>query len=253
MQALDRVARLLRFSPAKRLNTKDAYALWADTYPPAPHNPLMEVEQSVVAPVIAAATPIRALDVGTGTGRYLPLLASAGARLVVGLDLSMPMLGHQDGDRPRVCADACRLPFPDGCFDFVCSSLMVGDVADLGGWMHEMARVLTPGGHVVYSDFHPSWSSEQWRRTFRGVDGKRYELSYFPHTIDEHLARLQDSALIVRTIREPRLAGRKAPVVVVFHATKRTDAARRKRSSGQWDDPELCDPTSAGPRPDKSR
>src|SRR5436190_20336848 len=28
MQALDRVARLLRFSPAKRLNTKDAYALW---------------------------------------------------------------------------------------------------------------------------------------------------------------------------------------------------------------------------------
>jgi len=247
MQALDRVARLLRFSPARRLNTKDAYALWADTYPPTPHNPLMEVEQSVVAPVIAAAAPIRALDVGTGTGRYLPLLASAGARLVVGLDLSMPMLGHQGGDRPRVCADACCLPFPCDTFDFICSSLMVGDVADLAGWMNEISRVLTPGGHLVYSDFHPSWSSEQWRRTFRALDGKRYELSYFPHTIDEHLARLQDSELIVRTIREPRLEGRKAPVVVVFHATKRTAVARRKRSPQPWDDPQLSDTEPAGP------
>ena len=130
---------------------------------------------------------------------------------------------------------------------------MVGDVADLAGWMHEMARVLCPGGHLVYSDFHPSWTNEQWRRTFRGIDGKRYELSYFPHSIDEHLARLQDSALIVRTIREPRLAGRKAPVVVVFHATKRSLAARRKRSAGQWGDGQLCDPTPAGSIPGNSR
>src|SRR5262245_35138313 len=212
MEALDRVARLLRFSPPRLLDAQDAYALWADTYPPRPHNPLMEVEQSVVAPVIAAARPARALDLGTGTGRYLPLLAAAGARLVVGLDLSMPMLGHQTERRPCVCADACRLPFPAASFDLICCSLMVGDVEDLGDWMSETARVLAPGGHLVYSDFHPSWSRQQWRRTFRTTDGGHYELAYFPHTIEEHLARLQACSLMVRTIREPRLEGRSAPV-----------------------------------------
>ena len=221
MPALDRVARLLRFTPARLLDAQDAYALWADTYPPRPHNPLMEVEQSVVEPVITAAKPARALDIGTGTGRYLPLLAATGAHLVVGLDRSMPMLGYHADHRPRVCADGCRLPFPAGSFDFICSSLMVGDVEDLGAWTREVARILAPGGQLVYSDFHPSWSREQWRRTFRATDGRRYELAYFPHTIDQHLACLQDSELVVRTIREPRLGPRKAPVVVVFHATKR--------------------------------
>ena len=203
---------------------REGYALWAETYPPWPHNPLMRAEQLAVEPIISAAAaasaPARALDVGTGTGRYLPLLASAGARLVVGLDLSLPMLRRKAYGLPRVCADACRLPFPGASFDLICSSLMVGDLEDLGAWLGEVTRVLAPGGHLVYSDFHPSWAAERWRRTFRTADGRLFELSYFPHAIDEHLALLAQAPFVVRAIREPRLAGRKTPVVVVFHAVK---------------------------------
>jgi malonyl-CoA O-methyltransferase len=216
----------------------EGYALWAETYPPWPHNPLMRVEQSAVEPILCAAAPARALDVGTGTGRYLPLLASAGARLVVGLDMSLPMLGRKAYGLPRVCADACRLPFPDSSFDLICSSLMVGDLEDLGAWLVEATRVLRPGGHLVYSDFHPSWTAERWRRTFRTADGRLFELSYFPHAIDEHLALLERAPFVVRTIREPRLAGRKTPVVVVFHAVK---PVRRRP------------PPSPVPRPDRAR
>ena len=57
-----------------------------------------------------------------------------------------------------VCADACRLPFRRGTFDLINASLMVGDVPDLAGWCREMARALSVGGHLVYSDFHPSWA-----------------------------------------------------------------------------------------------
>jgi SAM-dependent methyltransferase len=216
----DRLARLLRFGARRVVLAREGYALWAETYPPWPHNPLMRAEQSAVEPIITAAAPARALDVGTGTGRNLPLLASAGARLVVGLDMSLAMLGRKAYGLPRVCADACRLPFPDASFDLICSSLMVGDLEDLGAWLGEATRVLAPGGHLVYSDFHPSWSVERWRRTFRTADGRLFELSYFPHAIDEHLALLERVPVVVRTIREPRLAARTPPVVVVFHAVK---------------------------------
>jgi hypothetical protein len=73
----------------------------------------------------------------------------------------------------------------------------------------------------VYSDFHPSWNAERWRRTFRAADGRRVEISYFPHSMEQHLASLEQAPFEVRTIREPRLRNVTRPVVVVFHAVKR--------------------------------
>ena len=224
MHLVDSLLRLARAAGSlgvhQPLPPREGYALWADTYPPRPHNALMEVEQSIVQPLIEAALPTRALDVGTGTGRYLALLKSAGARSVVGIDMSLAMLGRSPRELPRVCGDACGLPFRDASFDLVCSSLMVGDVPDVRAWVREATRVLAPGGHLIYSDFHPSWAARRWRRTFRDAAGRRRELAYFPHQIEEHLAALDASPLAIRTIREPRVPGRPAPIVVVFHAVK---------------------------------
>jgi malonyl-CoA O-methyltransferase len=220
MATLAGLRRFWRRGAPDLLPTPEAYALWADTYPPWPHNPLMRSEHAVVAALIAAARPRRALDAGTGTGRLLPLLHAAGARVVIGLDLSMTMLQHRADAVPRVCANASTMPFAPGAFDLVCSSLMAGDVEDLGTWIKEAARVLAPGGHLVYSDFHQAWSQEGWRRTFITGDGRQIQLAYFPHAMDEHLTRLEQASLSVRAIREPRLPGRTAPGVVVFHAVK---------------------------------
>ena len=113
---------------------------------------------------------------------------------------------------------------------------MVGDIADLGVWTREMARVLAIRGHLVYSDFHPSWAQRGWSRTFRTADGEMHDVSFNPHTIDDHLTALQQAGLRVLAIREPRFSsprdarepGIKAfrrrwgnpQVVVVFHAVK---------------------------------
>ena len=201
--------------------------MWAETYPARPHNPLMELEQSAVEPIIRSIRPSRALDVGTGTGRYLSLLSAAGARTIVGVDLSLPMLHRNVHARARVCGDACCLPFPDGSFDLVCSSLMAGDLEHLGEWLAEAARVLAPDGHLVYSDFHPDGTSNGWRRTFRTGEGRQFELSFFPHAIDQHVALLGETSLTVRAIREPRPDRGAPPIVVVFHAVKRGAASRR--------------------------
>ena len=217
---LARAASALAPAPRRLLPPREAYALWAETYPPRPHNPLMEVEQAIVQPIILNAMPSRALDVGTGTGRYLKVLEMAGARSIVALDMSRDMLRRISREASRVCADGCRLPFRDASFDLICSSLMVGDVPDLPAWIGEASRVLAPGGHLVYTDFHPSWAARRWRRTFRDAGGRLRELAYFPHPIEEHLALLEAAPLAVRAIREPRVAERPAPVVVVFHAVK---------------------------------
>jgi malonyl-CoA O-methyltransferase len=224
------------------LQPREAYELWADTYPATAHNPLMEVEQSIVERLLAQVDAHRALDVGTGSGRYLPILAANGAR-VIGVDMSMAMLARVEeqaepvaaakGRRSRpgrriICADACRLPFRRGTFDLVNASLMVGDIGDLAGWVREVCRVLTQRGHLVYSDFHPSWRQNGWQRTFKDANGVLHAVAYQPHSIDEHLAALAKAGMAVQAIREPRLkiARRDTPVVVVFHATKEFGAGR---------------------------
>ena len=217
------------------LSAREAYELWAATYPPVAHNPLMRVEQDVVAPLLAHIRATRALDVGTGSGRYVPLLKATGASVVLGLDFSLAMLGRGSGSG-RVCGDACRLPFRRGTFDLINASLMVGDIADVGVWSGEMARALATGGHLVYSDFHPSWAQRGWSRTFRSADGELHDISFNPHAIEDHLSALERAGLRVRTIREPRFSSQRddaepginafrrrwgnPQIVVVFHAVK---------------------------------
>lgn len=226
--AFGSLRRLLRLGSGEVVGFREGYALWADTYPPWAHNPLMQAEAAVTRPLITAAVPRRALDVGTGTGRNITLLAESGARHIVAVDLSMAMLARQGDATPRICADAGCLPFAGGMFDTVCASLMAGDLPDVGAFVNEAARVLAPGGQLVYSDFHPAWRTEGWRRTFRA--GRRLvELAFYPHTIDHHLQRIAEAGLAVRTIREPRIAGRAAPVVAVFHAVKPGPPLRPRR------------------------
>jgi malonyl-CoA O-methyltransferase len=218
-----------------KVSAREAYELWAETYPPMAHNPLMRVEQEIVEPLLAHIRATRALDVGTGSGRYVPLLKATGASVVLGLDFSLAML-RRGSETGRVCGDACRLPFRRGAFDLINASLMVGDIADVGVWSREMARALATGGHLVYSDFHPSWAQHGWSRTFRSADGELHDVSFNAHAIEDHLSALDQAGLRVRAIREPRFGSHKddadpgikafrrrwgnPQVVVVFHAVK---------------------------------
>ena len=96
-----------------------------------------------------------ALDVGTGTGDFLPLLSAAGWH-AVGLDLTAAMMqaGREklercDGRGAFLAGDALRLPFPDGSFDGVINGFLLRNVADVRGALAEMRRVLRPGGRLV--------------------------------------------------------------------------------------------------------
>ena len=95
--------------------------------------------------------PRRALDLGTGTGRYAIAIARRFPQAdVVGADLSERMLGEAwsrlpDDLRERVRfvrADASQLQFRDGEFDLVGLGNMIP-------FFDELDRVLAPGGRVI--------------------------------------------------------------------------------------------------------
>ena len=188
---------------------RQAYDEWAPDYPAEAHNPLMHAEEEAMIARLQAGFRqgiSRVLDAGAGTGRYTRILRSIGARTVVSLDWSREMLRRQAGDAARVCGDATRLPFADGAFDLVNASLMAGDIPDLCGWLSEIARVLAPGGRVIYSDFHPGWHERGWRRTFQDKHGRTITLPCHPHSRAAHRDSLAEAGLSLEGIDEVSVA-----------------------------------------------
>ncbi len=202
------------------LEPDPGYALWAETYPPRAHNELMRVEQLAMTLLWKGLPVERALDVGTGTGRNLGLLADEGVTTRLGLDRSAAMLKRADARRERlIVGDAAALPFAAEAFDLVLASLMVGDLSDLAPFTREASRVLRRGGSLVYSDFHPTWAERSWQRTFESADGRKWRLPYHLHTLSDHRAALDAALLEALVIEEPLLDDR--PVLVVLRAVKR--------------------------------
>jgi len=100
-----------------------------------------------------------ALDVCCGTGDLALELAGrvAPGGNVVGCDFSEPMLdlarekasAHTAAGVRFEWADALGLPYDAGRFDAVTVGFGVRNLADLDRGLHEMARVLRPGGRLV--------------------------------------------------------------------------------------------------------
>ena len=155
------------------------------------------------------------LDLGAGTGDLSEAFLRAGARRVVGLDVSDAMLirarekyGVERLDWLQ--GDALRLPFADESFDVVGSAFVLRNLPDLAGSFEEMARVLRPGGRLVGLDItHPPDSL--WGRVLRlgfeqGVtraagwlSGDRSAYRYLPSSLQgyptaDELAQMLESA-----------------------------------------------------------
>jgi ubiquinone/menaquinone biosynthesis C-methylase UbiE len=146
--------------------TRAAYERWAPLYPPTAHNPLMRAEQSAMVQQWPMVANKRALDLACGTGRYSRLLSQSGAAQVVALDFCVPML-RQVSVATRVCGSMMQLPFAAQAFDIVISGLALGHASGVHEWMAEAARVLAPGGTLLYSDFHPEAARAGLTRSFK--------------------------------------------------------------------------------------
>jgi SAM-dependent methyltransferase len=119
----------------------------------------------IAADVAAVALDgARVLEVGCGPGHLSIRLARQHGLEVTGLDLDPAMIeraranavhaGDSDDHRPSfVVGDVASLPFPDGSFDLIVSTLSMHHWADPTAGLAEVGRVLRPGGRALVWDF----------------------------------------------------------------------------------------------------
>jgi ubiquinone/menaquinone biosynthesis C-methylase UbiE/DNA-binding transcriptional ArsR family regulator len=120
--------------------------------------PAQAVEAALLA-LVPAEPAGRLLDIGTGTGRVLELLAPR-VRQGLGVDASKQMLalararlaGPGLGHCAVRQADMYRLPLPDASFDTVVLQMVLHHAEDPTGVVAEAVRVLVPGGRLLLID-----------------------------------------------------------------------------------------------------
>jgi ubiquinone/menaquinone biosynthesis C-methylase UbiE/DNA-binding transcriptional ArsR family regulator len=122
-------------------------------------------EDQVEAAIVAAVGDERAatlLDLGTGTGRMLGLLADRFDQ-GIGVDMSHAMLAIARSDLERRGLAQCQvrhgdlfhLPYDNGSVDLITIHQVLHYLNDPERALQEAARVLAPGGRMLVVDFAP--------------------------------------------------------------------------------------------------
>jgi len=120
------------------------------------------LEATVELAARAAIQPgMRVLDVGCGIGGSARHLAAQHGCHVTGIDLTRDYievaraLGERTGLADRVefhHGSATQLPYPGGSFDVVWTEHVQMNIADKARFYGEIARVLKPGGRLLFHD-----------------------------------------------------------------------------------------------------
>ena len=182
--------------------TWHAYERWAASYDTDP-NPQIVLEEEAVLREVDCQPGTAVLDAGCGTGRYSGRFQALGGE-VVGLDFSPAMLARARARYPSlslVLGDLGQtLPFRSRCFDRVNCAQTLKHLASLGSPMQEFARVLKPGGRLVFSVTHPAmtWEGYEMRETPEFILSTEADIHH--HALADYVAAIENASLSLEQV-----------------------------------------------------
>lgn len=175
-------------------------------------------ERPAILRLVGNVDGLRVLDAGCGGGVHTGELVNRGA-VVTGVDASIGLLdiaNRRLAGRARLLhADlAAPLPFQDGAFDLIISSLVMHYLQDWSRPFAEFNRILAPGGRFVFSTHHPFMDhmltghdsyfetysfSETWER-----DGKVVNMRFWHRPLHAMFDALASAHFQIDVLSEPQ-------------------------------------------------
>lgn len=157
------------------------------------------LEKAALAKALAGRKYNRALDVGIGNGRLLPIYAPH-ANHITGMDISSEQLDQAtEAARKlainfdtKLCQEASRIEIPDQSYDLIVCSRVLQHVFDWRESVAEFARILKPGGDLVLLTYN--------RASIYGL--KKYYQHKFQNPTK---GRFQNPAGLSRELKKNRL------------------------------------------------
>ena len=202
------------------------------------------VYDPVINEVIGSVTGRRILDAGCGNGCWARRLAGR-ASTVIGVDASAELIKlarakvNPTNVRYEVQNLTDKLPFQDGSFDLILSSMVLHYVPSLTTMVAEFDRLLASEGEVVICVQHPMY---QYHHRALATAGKlspvfRYTVGYFDHlplkqvtlsgkievptynrTLEDYVQIFVNGDFVLTALREPQFTEELVEVMPRYRA-----------------------------------
>ena len=174
---MNKLRQYLRPARRKESEPAAAYDIWALSYDHQPDNLMLALDEELCGSLLARV-PVSGkviADIGCGTGRHWKKIVDRQPARLVGYDVSGGMLEILRKKFPAAETHQLkdhRLPeLGDGSCDLLLSTLTMAHIPDPEAALTEWCRILSPGGEMIITDYHPVALARGGQRTFR--EGER--------------------------------------------------------------------------------
>ena len=186
------------------MTIQDAYTDWSETYD-SDRNLTRDLDQRAARQELARFRCKSVLELGCGTGKNTPMLASIGEH-VHALDFSAGMIEKaRKVTAANVTFEIADITEPwssrDHSFDLIVCNLVLEHIEDLNFIFAEAFRVLIAGGRFFICELHPFRQYLGTQARFQRADDTKH-IAAFTHHITDFTNAALTNELLLREMKE---------------------------------------------------